>query len=261
MLWYDCDTAKLPEALAERFVRLDEDSEARAFLARAEARRPGWVKTIALRLLERLVSDYDAYGMLGMYDMHLLSTRQFRALLPDVPDGARLLDVGAGGGGVTERAAPLFGEVVATETSGPLRKRLSARGFRVVEHDLGRAPWPGPERFGVVSVLNVLDRTARPRSLLSHAVDTLAGGGRLLLSVPLPLRPHAYAGARVVDPEEPLPRLDGGWEACVGELVSAVIEPAGLRVERLTRVPYLSEGDASRPLYVLDAAVLVCVRA
>ena len=55
MLWYDCETARLPAALVERFVRLDEDDEARAFVARAEAERPGWARTVALRVLERFV--------------------------------------------------------------------------------------------------------------------------------------------------------------------------------------------------------------
>lgn len=260
LLCYECDRARLGDSLAETFVALEIDDEARAFVEGAEGERAGLVRTLVLRLLARFVSDYDAHGLLGMYAMHLFGTEQLRRLLPTLPAGARFLDVGAGAGDVTARAAPLFAEVTVTESSRVLRERLAARGHRVVDHDLGRAAWPGEERFDVVGLLNVLDRTARPRTLLAHARDVVVDGGRLLVSVPLPLRPVAYLGPKLVDPDEPLPAVDAGWEECVVRFVEDVIEPASLRVERLARVPYLSRGDALEPLYVLDAAVLVCRR-
>jgi hypothetical protein len=37
-----------------------------------------------------------------------------------------------------------------------------------------------------------------------------------------------------------------------------VLDPLGLAVDALTRVPYLSGGDRHRELYVLDDVVLVC---
>ena len=44
-----------------------------------------------------------------------------------------------------------------------------------------------------------------------------------------------------------------------GRLVAACIEPAGLTVERIARVPYLCLGDTlGSRMYELDDAVLVC---
>jgi hypothetical protein len=40
-------------------------------------------------------------------------------------------------------------------------------------------------------------------------------------------------------------------------LVTRVLSPLGLSLEAVSRVPYLSSGDADHPLYVLDDAVLV----
>jgi len=259
-LWYDCVSSRLSPDLAARFVPLAPDDDTRAFLARAEATRPGWARTLALAVLRRFVSDYDAYGRLGMYEMHLASTAQFRRLLPDLDEGARLLDVGAGAGDVTACLAPLFREVVVTESSRVLRAQLASRGHRLVDHDLGEAPWPSDERFDVASALNVLDRTARPRSLLAHLRDATTARGCVMLSVPLPLRPHVHVGPRTVDPDEALPVGEGDWETCLEAFVRDVVTPAALRVERFTRVPYLSQGDAARPLYLLDAALLVCRR-
>ena len=44
-----------------------------------------------------------------------------------------------------------------------------------------------------------------------------------------------------------------------GRLVAACIEPAGLTVERIARVPYLCLGDTlGSRMYELDDAVLIC---
>ena len=45
--------------------------------------------------------------------------------------------------------------------------------------------------------------------------------------------------------------------ASLSALLERVIEPLGLRVERIARVPYLCRGDASSPYYVLSDVILV----
>jgi SAM-dependent methyltransferase len=260
-LAFDCDRRALPSELAARFAPLADDGAARAFAERARAAPHGAAATFAYGLLRRALSDYDAYGWLGMYPMHLLSTAQFADLLAPAlqrPRPLRLLDVGAGDGGVTARAAPLFAQVTATEASRPLRRRLRARGFSLLALDLEREPVPDALCFDAVLCLNVLDRCAYPRTLLAHARTALASGGLLLVSIPLPLRPHVQRGGQTVAPEEPLPEPLPTWELGAASIARELLTPCGLAIERLARAPYLSRGDARTPLYALDAALFVC---
>ncbi len=113
----------------------------------------------------------------------------------------------------------------------------------------------------VIALLNVLDRTERGPTLLERCRAAMSEQTRLLLSLPLPYRPHFYSGVASREPVERLAVAGNGFSAALMRLVVDVLEPMGFCVERLTRLPYLSGGDAERPLTVLDAAVLVCTRA
>lgn len=254
-LRYACETRRLGSSLRARFSPLAIDTATRRFVTDALAHPAGPLRTRVFHAARTLLSDYDAYGLLGMYGMQLVSTEQARELLPG-PTTRALLDVGAGDGAVTQQLAPLFSTVHVTEASWVLRRKLSRRGFSVHGIDLSLSPLPN-ERFDVISCLNVIDRCARPRSLLTHLHAMLQPQGRLLLSVPLPLRPHVHVGARTADPEESLPRSDDQWELDATSLADELLQPLGFDVERLARAPYLSRGDASSPLYVLDAALFV----
>jgi SAM-dependent methyltransferase len=262
-LEYDVRLDCLSGSLAERFTPTRRDQELERFVEQTEALRAGPLKTLAFRGLRRFMSDYDAYGTLRMYRMHLLGSAQWRSLLGRDTDAhaaprGSLLDVGAGDGGVTSFARPLFERVCVTESSRALTRVLRHKGFEVIDHDLGTRPWPTPERFDVISLLNVLDRTQRPLSLLRNARLALRDAGTLLVSVPLPLRPHVYVGPDTADPDEPLPELRDDFEAGVSDLVDKLLTPHALTVQRFSRVPYLSHGDKQQAMYVLDAAVLAC---
>jgi len=264
-LRYACETVRLGASLRDRFVPLAIDAATRAFVADAMTHAAGPLRTRLFRAACTLWSDYDAYGLLGMYGMHLVSTEQARALLSARGDRAqgRLLDVGAGDGAITAALAPLYSDVIATEASRVLRYRLKQRGFVGIGHDLSLSPLPNLQ-VDTIACLNVIDRCARPRSLLTHLHSMLPADGRLLLSVPLPLRPHVHVGPRTADPEESLPvplgAPDQSWEASATTLVEGLLLPLGFEVERLSRLPYLSRGDALAPLYVLDAAILLLRR-
>jgi hypothetical protein len=94
------------------------------------------------------------------------------------------------------------------------------------------------------------------RGLIAH----LEPQGRLLLSVPLPVNAHVHVPGGTISASERLPRAARSWEGAVGELSDKLLEPAGLAIERIARVPYLSRGDAGKELYVLDSALWVCGR-
>lgn len=256
---YGCDAGRLPRALADRFVESRRDEHTERFVERALSARHGrfvWTLHAALR---PFLSDFDVNGLLGTYPMFLLGEDGWRRLLDPVP-GARLLDVGAGNGDVTALLAPLFGEVTTSETSFAMTRRLRARGYRCLRRDLALGELPA-ERFDVISCLNVIDRSARPRTLLERLTTLVAPGGRLVLATPLPFDPFVYDAGRSLPPEERLEIASERWEEALTELSEHELRRLGLEVVAFTRAPYLSGGDRHRPLYVLDDAVVVCERA
>jgi hypothetical protein len=89
-------------------------------------------------------------------------------------------------------------------------------------------------------------------------VAHLPPGGTLLLSTPLPFEPFYYAGAVSRDPEERLEIHAPDWEGALGELWAHELQPLGLSIAAVTRLPYLSGGDGTHAAYVLDNALLVC---
>lgn len=251
-----CELDRLPPVLRPLFTPLPPDPYVEAFAARSAPYGP--LREAAHRVLRRVVSDFDADGLLGTHPMALLGERSFEALVGH-HRGGRLLDVGAGSGDVTVHARPLFREIVTTETSGPMARRLRRRGLPCYRLDLSREALPDVVgRFDVVALLNVLDRCERPRSLLAGAVRALAARGQVLLSVPLPARPHVDVGPHTVDPDEPLGGRGERWEEALADLVESTVRPAGLTPVRIARAPYLSltrEGVVE-----LDAAVILAER-
>lgn len=265
-LRYSCDPARLDAGLAERFVPCQLDTEGEAFLASALERGPAAWKMRLHRLLTLFISDFDANALLRVHPVFLLSTPQALALLEAGRTAQlteeRWLDVGAGSGDVTTRLAALARDMSCTETSRFMARRLRRRGFRCFLGRVGEGepldPLTSADRFGVVSLLNVIDRTNRPRTLLGAIARHLPSGGTLMLSTPLPYAPFYYDGSATRAPEEQLQIKADGWEEQLGELWRFELAPLGLTLDAFTRVPYLSGGDAGQPAYVLDSAVLVC---
>ncbi len=256
-LRYACDASRLGAALAETFVELDADADTRAFLAELERRPTGALRAWVRRRLGGVISDYDANALLDTHDMRVLGTEQWRALLGEHA-GGRLLDLGAGDGRVTDTLAPLFDEVVTSELSRGMARRLRKRGYDCWLGDVAEdSPPESFGRFHVVSLLNLLDRCRRPLTLLRHAAELLEPAGRLIVAVPLPLAPHVHVGAATVDPEELLPIERSSFEAGANRLAQDLFAPHDLVVRRWTRAPYLCRGDAQRPIWSLDDAIFV----
>ncbi len=254
-LQYAIDRAAIGPKLADAVVELEADADTRAFIAAENERPVRRLRWLAHAFLRGVLTDYDVNGLLGTYPLFLLSSAQWATLLEGA-SGGRLLDVGAGSGDVTVRLARCFDEVNAVETSRPMVRRLRHHGFVTHRVDLARAPAPGA-RYHAVALLNVLDRSARPASLLDAAADALTDHGVLIVSTPLPMAPFYQRGARTLDPVETLPVVGASWEAAARSLADDVLLPHGFEVVRLTRAPYLSGGDRRAPFYELDAVVIV----
>lgn len=252
-LVYRVDRSLLGPAVREAFCELGPDEASEAWLREIGHRPHGYWTTKLVARWSETATAYDVHGRLAAYPMHMLSEHAYRTLLGD-GHFESLLDVGAGAGYVTRHARPLFREILCTETSPALADRLEQAGFRVAridlgENDLGRT-------FGVVSALNVLDRTLRPRTLLSRLAAHVRPGGKLLLSVPLPVSlPREADGGR--PRQESLPHQARGFEAAAEELTGFFLRETGMSLARFSRVPYLSRGDFLCPRYVLDAGVWV----
>lgn len=252
----------LPAELAATFVAAPDDPATAAWLRGPGARPHGAVLTSIQRVWRRFASDFEVNARLRMYSLHLAGTKTF-ALLLDRTEGqpGALLDVGAGTGEVTAELAPLFDRVVATDTSATMARRVADRLPRATSHVLDLTDGAALGTFDVVALLNVLDRTARPRTLLDRALAHLRPGGLLLLATPLPARPHVDVGGATADPDEELGGDGATFEEALSAIWRALLWPRGLEVVRWTRVPYRSQGDADAPAYEHDDAVLALRRA
>lgn len=242
---------RLPPRLGALVRALPDDPWNAAF--RDEGRGHGRPRDIAYRVLRRVVSDFDADGWLGTHPMALLGEVSWRDL---IGQRRRMLDVGAGSGDVTVHARSCVGEIVTTEISVPMARRLRKRGFVCHRVDLAREVPADLGSFDVVSLLNVLDRCDRPRSLLKRALSLLEPEGVIVFAVPLPARPHLDVGGATVDPDEPLGGDGDTFEDALVDLVEETLEPCGVRVERLARAAYLSRGHLGE-IHELDDAIIV----
>ena len=260
---YTCDVDALSPALRHAYTPLDADASTKAWIDDANERPHGRAALAALAIARSVMSDYDANGLVGAHDMRVVGTDQARRLFRAVglEEGGSLLDVGAGEGQVTDELAPLFGRVTTTELSSGMARRLRKRGYPCHEIDLATQTLPdAEERFDAIALLNVIDRTSRPYTLVERLTKLLKPGGVLFCAVPLPLSPHVHVGPVTMDPEELLPVERGSFERGASALAEMFFPACGLSVEALSRVPYLCRGSRKTPVIVLDDPLFLCRR-
>lgn len=250
------DLGALSPELGSAYFEAPEDPQTAAWLA--STRPHGWLATQTQRIARRFASDFEVNARLGMYSLHLGGTATYRALLGPEHGLGTLLDVGAGTGEVTAMMAPLFSSARCTETSPAMAQRIRRLGFPCDVLDLASTDVPGT--FDVVSLLNVLDRTARPAMSIDRALGHLTDRGRLILATPLPARPHVDLGSMTAEPDEPMGGEGDSFEEALASLVNTLLTPRGLRVVRWTRLPYRSQGDVAQRFYEHDDALLLCAR-
>ncbi|XP_036400215.1 methyltransferase-like protein 9 isoform X2 [Megalops cyprinoides] len=259
--WYRCCSDMLGEDVRTLFVQSQLDKDTQAFLRRSEE-KSGWLFTqlyhsFVSTVLSPIISRTSINGFLGRGSMFVFSADQFRHLLRINPDwkGHRLLDLGAGDGGVTDVMGGHFSEVYATEVSTPMKWQLQKKNYKV----LGVDEWQETGfQYDLISCLNLLDRCDQPLALLRDIRRALVpGSGRLILAAVLPFQPYVEVGGKWERPKEHLNVKGKTWEEQVTNLSNQVFREVGFEVEAVTRLPYLCEGDMYNDYYVLDDAVFV----
>ncbi|XP_041830400.1 methyltransferase-like protein 9 isoform X2 [Melanotaenia boesemani] len=259
--WYRCCPDLLGESVRPLFIQSHLDSDTKTFL-RQSAEKSGWLFTqlyhsLVSTVLSPVVSRTSINGFLGRGSMFVFSADQFQRLLRIGPDwrAERLLDLGAGDGGVTEVMGVHFRQVYATEVSAPMKWHLQRRNYKVLDID----EWQDTGfQYDVISCLNLLDRCDDPLNLLQDIRRSLVPKtGRLVLAAVLPFQPYVEVGGKWERPKEHLKIAGKTWEEQVTNLSNEVFPRAGFEVEAVTRVPYLCEGDMYNDYYVLDDAVFV----
>ena len=202
-----------------------------------------------------------------MYDLHLLSHAQLINffLQSGAPSSFHtILDIGTGDGHIAENVLMpmLSGDhsesnaLVVTETSRELCRRLALKGLQVYNVDvtteqIGR--W-GHASFGLVSLLNVLDRTECALGLLTAASRLLQEQGYILVATPLPFAPDAPG--KIGTHAGTLDAASWGREA-VTFLNSVQESHPQLQPVGLTRLPYMSYGDVRQSIYMRDDLMLL----
>lgn len=259
--WYKVDLTIIKDpSLLNKFVQLDQDEETQQFIEHS-VDQSDWVLTqvyynIAKSLLSWFLCQTDINGLLGRGSMFVLSSRQFLSLAKNTvtPDTTMpaMIDLGAGDGKTTLSLSKFFKDTFATEVSGPMRRALSSRGFTVLDID----NWVRPGTYDLISGLNLFDRCDKPVTIIKDIHLALKPNtGLFLVALVLPFKPYVESVAG----HKPSENMD-----IVGDTFEEQVESGVQQIQRLgfslvswSRVPYLCEGDLSRPIYHLNNALML----
>lgn len=97
--------------------------------------------------------------------------------------GRRLLDIGSGPGGFIRQASELGWQATALELNQESSDKLAAEGYKVIVKQLEMADL-SPASFDLISLWEVVEHLAEPRTVLAEARRLLAAGGLFLILVP-----------------------------------------------------------------------------
>ena len=222
---------------------------------------PYWRYKIYCKLVDYGCYRYDAAEIMSSGKTFQFSPNNITDLMSDYKGSTEsLLDVGAGNGSATKLWSDQLKPTVvsATEISKRLCKALRKKGFKT--HLTGTIR--NIDRHDIVLCLNVLDRCYSIREMLDEVISNTNPGGRIIISLPLPLRQVQY---RLGEHQEllwpPTTNKESAWEFAAAWFADYILQHHGggshITLKRIARLPYLSNGPAHVPLSCLDAAVFV----
>ena len=212
------------------------------------------------------MSTTSINGLLQRGSMFVFSMSQFQTLM-NIQNNTKfdsLLDIGAGDGLTTEKMAPFFNSVYATEMSPTMQWRLGQKGFKVLDVFNWHRTIENNEmylKFDVISCLNLFDRCDKPITLIKEIKSALKQGGYLICALVLPFKPYVEYNKNN-KPTELFPFVSNNSSASgfdenriVSEqiiiLIEQVFRPLGFELEKFSRLPYLCEGNLSQSFYYL----------
>lgn len=258
--WYTVDIEKLNDNIKNKFVLFDEDEETKYFLAQCVEKSDQiftqMYHLFSSFLLGWVMTKTSINGLLRRGSMFIFSKKQFEVLM-DIDEnwpGGTLLDLGAGDGHITQHMAPYFSQVYTTETSGPMTWRLFEKGYHVIGID----EWTEHhEMYDVISILNLLDRCEKPLHLMQNIRKCIKKEGKVILAVVFPYKPYVEFGGINNKPLELMEIQGNNFEEQINSFTEMVIRPSGFIIEKVTKLPYLCEGDLDTSFYLLFDAVFV----
>lgn len=118
----------------------------------------------------------------GKADLYKKFARDLLGCLPSTPNpnGAKLLDIGCGGGFLVETANELGFAAQGIEANSEVVAWARSRGLDISQGDVMQLP--SNSKFDVVVLSAVLEHMPRPDQLLSQAGKLLRPRGRILIS-------------------------------------------------------------------------------
>jgi len=114
----------------------------------------------------------------------LVKYSTYGAIANQIPFKSKILDLGCGGGNVTQ----LFlkkGEVVGVDISQEALKKAADLGIKTKLHDLNKLPLPFKDKsFNVVVLTDTLEHLVDPLAVLKESFRILTPGGWVIVTVP-----------------------------------------------------------------------------
>lgn len=243
-----CSKRTGKQNLKEKFVELTCDSETEDFITMCHTFSYFYLlkKSIIKPILLKFYSLPDANGMLGSGRMFLFSQNHLSIIL-DNQKFSSMLDIGAGDGFVTDKFKPYInGEITCIETAVKLQGVLKKKGFTIKYEIEGE--------YELVCLLNVLDRCENPETIMKqiHNVKKKL----VLISIVLPFSGFYQEGTKKLPQKEKFCSYYKSFEESVN-VINKKFGDLGFETLKISRLPYLSEGNMNKEMFFLDTAIFL----
>ncbi|CAD6187388.1 unnamed protein product [Caenorhabditis auriculariae] len=262
--WYELE-ASSPLIECGLFTKSFPDEEVQDFLQRSKDIAGSCAHQTFRNFLSAVLSTFlsktSINGLTGYGGMFLFSETQMRRFLNLSDEHSRLrknaLDLGAGNGDVTLKLGGLFENLYATEMSTVMQWRLRQKGITLVD----ALNWSQtPIKFDIITAFNLIDRHFNPSILLAQ-LRALALKSQCLVVISLVLPASQYVEFNPVQrshrPSYWLKITGRTFEEQAHSFMVHELLPAGFKIVRFTKLPYLCEGDMGEPYYHLHDAVFL----